>query len=632
MGFYALSSAWLFFLVIGLVVFYFLKLKRPRLDIPSLLLWRQVISDSRVNTPFQRFKRNLLLLLQLIILLLLILATLQPYWQGEAARAHRLPVLIDCSASMAALDRPGGSSRLQAAKEKVRALIEGLLPDQELCLITFGRTARKRTHFTNNKRILREALDSIQVEDVPSRIEDALRMTQALARTVTFEEVLLLSDGNFPAQADFELPFNLNYQQLPGAGPNIGITSLNARRSEDGNWDVFVSVEGACEAGAGVTVEFSRDGEIVGRQRVRLGAKKALASPQSANRSRRLILRIPGERASSLMVKLKPDSFDSLRCDNTAFLDIPAMRSLWVWTPRSMSSYRLALRGLSGIRLFPQEGSDEALDAYDLVITDSRGDLTVEGRTCFYVGLIPEDLKKLMSVTQDGSEVIDWRRGSGLLAHVELKDLVIIDQPRSKDGVQESDFENLGYEVLLHGERGPLLLEKRESTSGGEKLSFYLLFHSDRSTLPYRIGFPILLANLVQLAQAAAGLAECRSNRTGVLPALTLLADRLYLVEGPDGSGREHRSSHDGRLRGIPAPRVGIYEIREKGAPKTRVGASLLSTSETLLRAIDKIHFSELSVAAASAPLKTDKSLWLRIAMLAFCVLLGEWWYFNRRR
>ena len=73
-GFYALSSAWLFALLLPLVILYFLKLKRPKKEIPSLALWQQVINDQRVNSPFQKFKRNILLLLQFLLLASLILA------------------------------------------------------------------------------------------------------------------------------------------------------------------------------------------------------------------------------------------------------------------------------------------------------------------------------------------------------------------------------------------------------------------------------------------------------------------------------------------------------------------------------------------------------------------------------
>src|SRR3954452_17525294 len=123
--FTALSSAWLFLLAIPLVVFYFLKLRRPRHVVPSLVLWRQVLADQRVNSPFQRFKRNILLLLQILLLLLLILAAMQPILRGYVSGTTRLPVLIDVSASMAALDKSGGQSRLDAPKAKVRELIDG---------------------------------------------------------------------------------------------------------------------------------------------------------------------------------------------------------------------------------------------------------------------------------------------------------------------------------------------------------------------------------------------------------------------------------------------------------------------------------------------------------------------------
>ena len=129
-GFFAFSNFWFLLLAVPIIVFYFLKLKRPRLEIPSLILWQQVLADNRVNSPFQRFKRNILLLLQLLILLLLVFAAMQPYVRGDEERARNLPILIDCSASMAAVDRETKLSRLDQAKALVQNMIDGMLPDQ----------------------------------------------------------------------------------------------------------------------------------------------------------------------------------------------------------------------------------------------------------------------------------------------------------------------------------------------------------------------------------------------------------------------------------------------------------------------------------------------------------------------
>ncbi len=169
-GIYALGSAWLFLLLIPLVIFYFLKLRRPKQDVTSLVLWQQVINDQRVNSPFQKFKRNMLLLLQLLLLISLILAAMQPFLPTGADRANYVPVLIDCSASMGARDKPGGQTRLEAVKEQVGKMIDDLLPDQRLALISFHSTATRVTDFTNNKRVLRDGLQDITVTDVPSQL------------------------------------------------------------------------------------------------------------------------------------------------------------------------------------------------------------------------------------------------------------------------------------------------------------------------------------------------------------------------------------------------------------------------------------------------------------------------------
>jgi Ca-activated chloride channel family protein len=192
-GFSALINAWWFLLLIPLVIFYFLKLRRPRVEIPSLALWRQVITDQRVNSPFQKFRRNLLLLLQILLLCALVIGAMQPYLYSNARHVQNLPVMIDTSASMAALDAPGGRSRLAEAKEKVGRLIDDLLPDQQICLISVNSSARRLTDFTNNKRLLRETLARLEPSHVPSRLVDGFRLTQALSRGNSIESAIPVS-------------------------------------------------------------------------------------------------------------------------------------------------------------------------------------------------------------------------------------------------------------------------------------------------------------------------------------------------------------------------------------------------------------------------------------------------------
>ncbi len=615
-AFSSLASAWLLALLVPLVAFYFLKLKRPRVEIPSLFLWRQVLNDQRVNAPFQRFKRNLLLFLQILILILLVLAAMQPFLRREASRAQRFPVLVDLSASMASLDRSGGRTRLDEAKKRVREMIDGLLPDQEMCLVAFGKSARRLTPFTSNQRDLREALDRLATEDVTSDLEDALRLAQALGRTVTFDKVVLFSDGNFPAKTAFELPFQIDFQKIEPGGSNYGIVALNARRAPGGQWQLFVQLAASEQAESSTAViELAQQGTAIARQNVTLTAG---ATP-------RLVFALAGGPSATIEARLQLSGFDALAADNQAWLTLPEARRLNVFVPESLAGYRHALSSIEQLSVFPQEGAVEPT-AFDLVITDREEDLARPTRVRCSIGIVPTDLRALISIQQQNAQAIDWRRDSPLLQHVNLRDVVLMDQPTRSGDPTDEPLAKLGYEILAQGERGPLVVERRRS----ETLEVAVLFHTDRSTLPYRVGFPIFVSNLVQAAWQQTGLAEARAIATGVLPPLAAPPERSFKIEGP-ATSREVRSDATGQLSGLPAPRAGEYTLKGDDGSSRTIGVSLLSPLETSLAAVDRIEFNDqLSVTAATTVGKSDRSLWWLLAFVAFVALLVEWWWFHR--
>src|SRR5271155_5572200 len=96
----------------ALLVLYFLKLRRQPVDVPSTLLWRKAIQDLQVNAPFQKLRRNLMLLLQLLLIIALLLAWARPVLNYTPGAGQRSIILIDRSASMSATDSPNGRTRL----------------------------------------------------------------------------------------------------------------------------------------------------------------------------------------------------------------------------------------------------------------------------------------------------------------------------------------------------------------------------------------------------------------------------------------------------------------------------------------------------------------------------------------
>src|SRR5439155_4036403 len=107
---------------IGVLLLYFLKLKRRPLQVPSTFLWKKSIEDLHVNALFQWLRQNVVLLLQLLVLLVLIYASLGLRFHGQTATGRHYIIMIDNSASMSATDvQP---SRLEWAKQEAPKLID----------------------------------------------------------------------------------------------------------------------------------------------------------------------------------------------------------------------------------------------------------------------------------------------------------------------------------------------------------------------------------------------------------------------------------------------------------------------------------------------------------------------------
>lgn len=631
-GFTAPLNALLLLLLIPVVIMYFLKLRRSRQEIPSLLLWQQVIADQRVNSPFQRFKRNILLWLQLALLTLLAIAAAQPYIRGRDSLSKNLPILIDCSASMGAIDSKTKKTRLELAKEQIRPIIDDMLPDQRIMLIEVHNSAQRLTQLTNNKTELRQALDRIEVVDVPSRLEDALALARGQSKLVEIPAIRLYSDGNVPTRpnpvsgelqaiVDFDLPFQVDYYRIKAAGGNIGITSMNATRSNSETWEVFIRVEASSEAAGNGQLRLLKIVEgkpvIVGEERVVL----------SAGESQRLVFSLDSRSEMQLKAELLSSDFDALTIDNTSWLELPVGRDLQVFCPPTLSAFRHALKGIEGVKLDPPDGKTSELATYDLIITDSEADLARESTTYLTVGLVPKELTSKLKIGEGNVSVVDWKRDAPLMQHVQLREVLMVDDPTLEPGVTDSTLEELGFETLCHGAKGPLILERQS----GPRLYLHWMFKLDRTTLPYRLAFPILTTNLVNLSLRQAALAEVKAASTGLLPAVKLDREMDYIVTNPQGEHITTKSDADGWVSGLSARKVGPYEVRSNGKLIRELGVSLLNSTETSMNGVEKFEAKEATVTAATDQLDTDKPIWSSMAAIALFVLLFEWWYFQKR-
>ena len=86
----------------GIVLLYILKLRRVKVPVSSTLLWERSVQDFKANAPWQRLRRNLLMILQIIAILFLAIALARPFVFGTALTGGRTVIVLDTSSSMLA--------------------------------------------------------------------------------------------------------------------------------------------------------------------------------------------------------------------------------------------------------------------------------------------------------------------------------------------------------------------------------------------------------------------------------------------------------------------------------------------------------------------------------------------------
>src|ERR1700730_13227293 len=80
------------------VVFYLLKRKRVVRLGSSTLLWQKYLAETQTSAPFQKLRKNWLLILEIILLTLAVLALSRPFFKTKAKPAELRVIILDTSA------------------------------------------------------------------------------------------------------------------------------------------------------------------------------------------------------------------------------------------------------------------------------------------------------------------------------------------------------------------------------------------------------------------------------------------------------------------------------------------------------------------------------------------------------
>lgn len=692
MEFLAPAAFWIAAGVVpALVILYFLKLRRREETVPSTLLWKKAVQDLQVNAPFQKLRRNLLLLLQLLVLLAGVFALARPIVRTETSREKSLILLIDNSASMNTREaRPGGGveTRLAAAKEQALRLLKtvnrtgsswfrfGGAPQQtRVMVISFADRARVVSPgFTTNTAELEELIRGIEPSDAATTLKEAIELADAYMAQTTVEvtpetserasRLVLFSDGGIGDLSDLTLRNGtMEIVRLGETQDNVGITALRTQRNyerpevleafvelrnyapEPVTTDVSLFVDGALADAPVRTVALDAatpvtDGSASAAPGVAAASQpEAARDPDGAAPAQRwrpsaasLSFELELARAAVLEVRLARE--DALPTDNRGWAIIPPPRKLSVLLVSKGNYFVESILNTDALPL--QTVKYLTPEQYEAA---AEGDLAAGGRSLFDVVIIDgHSTGRLYRGNYLFLNAIPQVEGVAIEGEIEGHNLIWWDETHPVLRYVSLEFVYIAKglrlslpaeaQTLIDGPAGPVLA--RYSRDGRQFM--VLGFDVAKSNWVLKRGFPTFLYNAVR--HLGAGDADVEQARLKPGEAL-----RIPLPPGvakaklirPDGGETPLTADEAGLAYFGGTRHAGVYRVEPGAEGQDRYAVNLEDDNESNIAPRGGLRIGAQTIAEGEAIRTATPEIWRWFVGAALAIVLLEWYIYNRR-
>ena len=603
-------AAFLFALTIPVViVFYLLKRKRVVKLVSSTLLWQKFLSETQASAPFQKLRKNWLLILQLILLALAVLALTRPYFKTNTKPAELRVVILDTSASMLSTDE--SPSRFEKARAEALKWVDGLANNDQMVILQAGPNTEVRQSATSEKAALRRALQSCVCSDGPTRLVAALRMADSLVRDQRSAEIHLFSDGAVPELNEFEnkaLP--LIFHKVGKSDNNVGITALDVRANpEDARLRaVYASVGNFSSNSVATEMELLLDDRLLETRPLTIPPGET--SPQ--------VFR--AEQAKDGVFTVRLTVKDDLAADNQASIVSLLPKPVHIlMVSRGNRLLEKALRACPNVELAITADSTDAAAGFDFVVLDDVTPTVWPKGNVLAIHMA--NTNWFETVTRvEAPAIVDWRTAHPLLRYAGLDNVQVMESLTAKAPTWAVS--------LVDAPQAPLVL----AGELGRQRIIWIGFDLLESNWPLRISFPIFIANAVDWLNPANAKSEQLVVKPGDPFRLALARpEKSAQVTVPGGSTitlpvdeKANEFVFGDTLR------QGIYRLHV-GTNDTAFCADLLDVAESNIKPRDELQLGKYTKVTATKMQRTNMELWRTIASIGLLMLLVEWWYYHRR-
>lgn len=336
-----------------IIMMYILKQKFEEREISSVYLWQQVLKDIEVNTPWQKLKKNLLLLLQLLAALLLVLAMSDPFVTLKGTDYSNLIVVIDNTGSMNAVY--DGGTRLQKAKDLAEVLIKNAATGTQITVISSGRQPKVELSNTTDKQEALRKVNAIRATNSSGDINNAISLVKALSKQALTYKAVFYTDGGVNLE-------DINGELVSVSKPvdNLSLDMLS-HTLKDGKLKMLVRItnHGSAEAVKEITIYGNENVLDIKTVELKPGETKSVMSEAEINEVTYIWAEINGS--------------DGLESDNVVY-DIvkPSKLQKVMLVSQSNLFIEKAFSIIENVELYKSNPGDEIEGEYDLYIYDGN--------------------------------------------------------------------------------------------------------------------------------------------------------------------------------------------------------------------------------------------------------------------
>jgi hypothetical protein len=594
-----------------IVAMYLLKLRRTERVVSSVYLWRRAVRDLEANAPWQRLRRNLLLILQLLFLAALVLALARPFTWAEGGGGRAAILVLDTSASMAATDVT--PSRIEAAKVQARQLVDDLPDDARVTVIAAGQGARVLLASSQDRREIHRAIDGLQAGTGGGDLTAALELASAVAARQPDTEIAVLSDGRVTLPERLTVKGRVRYLPVGVSGDNQAISTLSLESAPGGEGlTAFAQVVNYGGAIATRRLTLYADGALVDAYDLEIlpGGQRAVLAEALPGATQVVEARLTGSDA----LPLDDRAWAAHRATESAAVSLITEGNLFLET---------ALALLPGLEVTTSQPS--TFSPSNLTIFDAYVPLTATLPSGNLLFIAPPRSTGYFTVTgtldQPAPRPVD--PDDPLLAHVDLVGIGVLEAAR----VPLPDWARPVIAGDAAGGTAPLLFAGEVE---GRRIAV-LTFDLHKSDLPLQVAFPILLANLTGWLAPGSGSDLPTQVTPGAAAAVSLPPEvETVTLTRPDGS-TVWLGPEGGRVVFADTAQLGVYRLAWGEGEGASFAVNLFAPQESDLRPAETLPLAGIEGTGEDGrPGQARREWWRPLAWIALALLTIEWLVYQR--